>query len=172
MVDVASLNGMQVAVWGPAMWHTIHTLAQNFQPKMRDGYRQFFYQVLPSILPCSHCRTNYPRNAQRAMARMAPPQDPLCCRESCIEFAYLLHDEVNMATSGKPSPPFAEVVRRYESFRSRCSAPQRHRREQGCTEPLPGVPKSRCVMRIVPRDNSVAPCDSIQVDPQVCPWIP
>ena len=58
-------DGMLTSVWGPSMWHTLHTISFNYpvNPKTIDktNYMKFFLS-LKNILPCKYCRINYVKN--------------------------------------------------------------------------------------------------------------
>ena len=137
---------MQVNVWGPSLWHSIHIMAQNFSPDRRVGrksarvaYREFF-DSLRFVLPCSHCRENYPRNKKAAEERLRRSgATPFDSRKSMAKFAYLLHDEVNRCTGKGRSPSFTEVYRFYEQFRSRCAPKRSDVKEDGCYQPMNGL---------------------------------
>ena len=48
---------MLTTVWGPSLWHTLHTISFNYplKPTKRDkiNYKRFIYQ-LRHVLPCKH----------------------------------------------------------------------------------------------------------------------
>ena len=59
--DYKSGDGMLTSVWGPSLWHSLHTVSFNYplNPSMDDKkrYRQFILQ-LKYVLPCKYCRIN------------------------------------------------------------------------------------------------------------------
>ena len=111
----------------------------------RAGYRQFM-ESLADILPCGACRDNYAGNYRDAVeaTHRRVGHGPYESRGAFIYFVWALHNMVN-ETLGKVSQPptFADVVRRFESFRAHCS--QRHADDldtplpdhTGCTEMPP-----------------------------------
>ena len=54
-------DGMLTSVWGPGMWHYLHTMSFNYptNPTKQDKkhYRDFVLQ-LQYVLPCGKCRDN------------------------------------------------------------------------------------------------------------------
>ena len=52
---------MLTAVWGPGLWHYMHTMSFNYPlnptEKEKKHYRNFIYN-LQHTLPCKHCRVN------------------------------------------------------------------------------------------------------------------
>ena len=53
--DYKSGDGMLTTVWGPGMWHFLHTMSFNYpiEPSLEDKmkYRDFVLQ-LQNVLPC------------------------------------------------------------------------------------------------------------------------
>jgi len=66
--DYSSSNGMLTSVWGPSMWHTLHTISFNYpvNPSKKDvkNYKYFILN-LQYILPCSYCRENLKNNFKK-----------------------------------------------------------------------------------------------------------
>ena len=63
--DFESGDGMLTTVWGPSIWHFLHTMSFNYPVKpTREQKRQYkdFMMSLGKVLPCRHCRENYPKN--------------------------------------------------------------------------------------------------------------
>ena len=58
-------DGMLTTVWGPGMWHYLHTMSFNYpvHPTKEDKkhYKDFVLQ-LQHVLPCSKCRENLKKN--------------------------------------------------------------------------------------------------------------
>ena len=58
-------DGMLTTVWGPSMWHYLHTMSFNYpnNPTAREKrhYRDFILS-LRHVLPCRYCRENLDRN--------------------------------------------------------------------------------------------------------------
>ena len=54
-----SKDGMMTSIWGPSMWHTMHTISFNYpvKPTYKDkiNYKKFITN-LKYILPCCKCR--------------------------------------------------------------------------------------------------------------------
>ena len=66
--DYNSNDGMLTAVWGPGLWHALHTISFNYpvNPSQQDKkhYRDFILQ-LRWVLPCGKCRKNFVKNLQK-----------------------------------------------------------------------------------------------------------
>ena len=166
--DFTSDSGMLTSVWGPALWHTLHTISFNYpaQPdaETQRRYRRFL-RGMRHVLPCRHCRENYRNNAKAAGYGDAV----FASRDAFSRFIFRLHNHVNRML-GKPEHSSYDKVRdQYENFRSRClqdptSCPPAAAlteqevaevstaTEKGCTEPLYGQ-KSKCLIRIVPKES-------------------
>ena len=63
--DYNSNDGMLTSVWGPGMWHYLHTMSFNYpvSPTRTDKlhYMQFV-KSLVHVLPCGKCRKNLRKN--------------------------------------------------------------------------------------------------------------
>ena len=153
-------DGMITAVWGPPLWHTLHTISFNYPTHPDHETRKKYYRFIRSlghVLPCGHCRNNYGHNLQDLQFSKAHFRN----RDTFSRFIFQLHEHVNAMLGKPPSGLTYEKVReRYENFRSRCvteqqpvEVPVEAPTERGCTEPLYGK-KSKCIMRIVPTESS------------------
>ena len=154
-----SNSGMLTSVWGPSLWHFLHTVSFNYpvNPTVQDkkNYTKFILN-LQNILPCKYCRINLKKNLK-----------DVCFDNSCFEnrenfskFIYKLHNHVNKMLGKNYNKSYEEVRDNYENFRSRCKKTLKKRgggrknkkKESGCTNPLYGK-KSKCLIRIVPKNS-------------------
>jgi hypothetical protein len=146
--ELNSGDGMLTTVWGPGLWHYLHTMSFNYPtrptPMDKKHYKEFILQ-LQYVLPCKHCRTNLVKNLKELPLLNEHMKD----RESFSRYIYNLHEHINTML-GKPSNlTYEEVRERYEHFRARCGK-QVVQVEKGCTESLYGE-KSKCILKIVPQ---------------------
>jgi hypothetical protein len=168
--DYNAGDGMLTTVWGPPMWHYLHTMSFNYpvNPTMEDkhNYRDFVLN-LRNVLPCKYCRINLKTNLKQMPLTMSVMKD----RESFSRYIYELHELVNRMLKKSSGLSYCDVRERYEHFRARCTDEKpslfkfkrlksRKKREKGCTEPLYGK-KSKCVLNIVPQDEKGA---SLKID--------
>lgn len=172
--DYYSGDGMLTTVWGPSMWHFLHTMSFNYpvNPTEEDKkhYREFMLN-LQYILPCKYCRQNLTKNYKVFPLRSSDMHD----RESFSRYVYKLHEMVNKMLKKKSGLSYCDVRERYEHFRSRCTDEkpklfdikaykerknQTKKKEKGCTEPLYGK-KSKCIIKIVPQEEK---CKTMQID--------
>ena len=153
--DFNSNDGMLTYVWGPALWHTLHTISFNYPVKptkeQQKDYCDFFTN-LKNILPCKYCRDSYEKNLK--LLPLSTKQ--LKSRETFSRWLYEMHELVNKNLGKKSNLSYEDVRDRYEYFRSRCLIDPKKintsKKEKGCTEPLYGV-KSKCIINIVPKDS-------------------
>lgn len=163
--DYNAGDGMLTTVWGPPMWHYLHTMSFNYpvNPTKEDkrNYRDFVLN-LRYVLPCKYCRMNLKTNLRQMPLTMTHMKD----RESFSRYIYELHELVNRMLKKSSGLSYCDVRERYEHFRARCTDENpklfkfkrlntRKKKEKGCTEPLYGK-KSKCVLNIVPQDENVA----------------
>ena len=166
--DYYSGDGMLTTVWGPAMWHSLHTISFNYPvkptKKEKKDYRRFILN-LQNVLPCRYCRENLKRNFKAHPLRVCDMKD----RDSFSRYIYKLHEVVNKMLGKKSGLSYCDVRERYEHFRARCTQDKpkmfsfrktKKKKEKGCTEPLYGK-KAKCVMKIVPQDEK---CKTLVID--------
>ncbi len=167
--DFHSGDGMLTTVWGPSMWHFLHTMSFNYPvtptPEQKRHYMDFILN-LRNILPCKYCRMNLTNNLATRPLKMCHMES----RDTFSRFVYDLHETVNKLLGKNSGLSYCDVRERYEHFRSRCTqdAPKvfnfkefyrgkmgkNGRHEKGCTEPLYGK-KAKCVISIVPQEVKV-----------------
>ena len=163
--DYNAGDGMLTTVWGPAMWHYLHTMSFNYpvEPTLENKkhYRDFVLN-LRNVLPCKYCRINLTNNLKKKPLQMCHMKN----RYTFSKYIYELHETVNKMLNKKSNLSYCDVRERYEHFRSRCTDEKpkvftfkrtktKRKREKGCTEPLYGK-KSKCVINIVPQEDKSA----------------
>jgi len=168
--DYKSGDGMLTSVWGPPMWHYLHTMSFNYPvnptPENKKHYKDFIIN-LQYVLPCKYCRINLTNNFKKKPLQMCHMEN----RDTFSRYIYDLHEIVNKMLHKKSQLSYCEVRERYEHFRSRCTEEKpkifnfkqtstRRKKEKGCTEPLYGK-KSKCVINIVPQEDKRA---TLQID--------
>tara|TARA_B100000902_G_C27113083_1_gene814660 strand:+ start:150 stop:719 length:570 start_codon:yes stop_codon:yes gene_type:complete len=164
--DFISGDGMLTTVWGPSMWHYLHTMSFNYPinptASEKKYYRDFIIN-LQNVLPCRHCRVNLKNNFKVHPLRMCDMKN----RESFSRYIYKLHELINKMLKKKSGLSYCDIRERYEHFRARCTNEKpklfkfrKTRKEKGCTEPLYGK-KSKCVIKIVPQEEK---CKTLQID--------
>ena len=141
---------MMTSVWGPSMWHYLHTMSFNYPvtpTHIEKKHYMNFVKSLRHTLPCKHCRINLVTNFKQLPFTMECMQS----RDTFSRYIYNLHKKSGLS--------YCDVRERYEHFRARCvedkpkifKVPHNKtkKKEKGCTEPLYGK-KSKCVIKIVP----------------------
>jgi len=162
--EYSSGDGMLTTVWGPSMWHYLHTMSFNYpvNPTEDDKkhYKEFIIN-LQYVLPCKYCRQNLTNNFKVFPLKACHMKD----RESFSKYVYKLHEMVNKLLGKKSGLSYCDVRERYEHFRSRCTDEKpkifdirktlklnKNKKEKGCTEPLYGK-KAKCIIKIVPQEE-------------------
>jgi hypothetical protein len=160
-------DGMLTSVWGPSMWHYLHTMSFNYpvEPsKENKHYYKEFIKNLQYTLPCKYCRINLKNNFKAHPIKECHMKD----RESFSKYIYELHELVNKMLNKKSGLKYCDVRERYEHFRARCSNEKlkifkfnkTKKKEKGCTEPLYGK-KAKCIIKIVPHEKK---CKTLEID--------
>ena len=159
-------DGMLTTVWGPSMWHYLHTMSFNYPVKPTNEDKKHYHNFILSlqyVLPCKYCRINLKNNLKHNPIRQCDMKN----RETFSRYVYKLHEIVNKMLKKKSNLTYCDVRERYENFRSRCTddikilkdenklfkfKKNKTKKEKGCTEPLYGK-KAKCVINIVPQDH-------------------
>ena len=159
--DFISGDGMLTAVWGPSLWHYLHTLSFNYPWKptqeQKKAYREQIL-LLEKTLPCKYCRINIKNNFKTCPLKSCHLKN----RDTFSRYVYQLHETVNKMLGKKSGLTYCDVRERYEHFRARCltekkarakiwKTQKRKKRESGCTESLYGK-KAKCILQIVPHN--------------------
>ena len=156
--DFNSGDGMLTSVWGPSLWHSLHTMSFNYPTnptnKQKIHYRNFVLN-LQYVLPCKYCRMNLVNNFKALPLKMSYMKN----RETFSRYVYELHELINRMLGKKSGLTYEMVQERYEHFRARCTETKKKqqrvykfKKEKGCTEPLYGK-KAKCVIKIIPQDK-------------------
>lgn len=162
--DFGSGDGMLTSVWGPSLWHTLHTISFNYpvKPTTKDklNYRNFVLQ-LKYTLPCKYCRMNLRKNFKELPLTMGKMKS----REIFSKYIYDLHELINKMLKKKSNLTYEDVSQRYEHFRARCSLKfdfenKNKTHKKGCVIPFHKV-KSKGIVKIVPIQTK---CESLQID--------
>jgi len=159
--DFNSPDGMLTSVWGPPLWHTLHTISFNYPVKPTKGDKENYYNYfnsLKNILPCKYCRDNLKNNLKSVPLRKSVFKN----RDTLSKWVYDLHENINKMLNKKSNLTYEQVRERYEHFRARCLEKKTNsKKEKGCTKSLYGI-KGKCVLNIVPKDNK----QSFVMDPK------
>jgi len=162
--DYNSGDGMLTSVWGPSLWHYLHTMSFNYpvQPTLEEKKHYMnFILSLQYVLPCKYCRMNLKTNFKQLPLTMQTMKS----RDTFSHYIYNLHELINKMLHKKSNLSYCDVRERYEHFRSRCTNEKPtiftfkklnsktfKNKEKGCTEPLYGK-KSKCIIKIVPQEE-------------------
>lgn len=172
----SSGDGMLTNIWGPGLWHYLHTMSFNYpvNPSLKDKHYYYtFMKNLGYVLPCVYCRNNYKINIKN----IPLTKNVFSCRDSFSRYVYNLHEHVNEMLGKKSNLTYEMVRDRYEHFRSRCGTKNpvkatrktynntKKYKESGCVDPLHGK-KSKCVLKIVPITTQ---CETLKIDKSIIP---
>ena len=156
--DYNSPDGMMTSIWGPPMWHILHTVSFNYPVEPTEEQKKNyynFYSNLVNILPCRYCRENLCKNFKKLPLNKSVFKN----RDSLSRYIYAIHEEINKMLGKKSNLTYEMVRDRYEHFRSRCLNEneikiQKTNKETGCTQSLYGI-KGKCVLTIVPKTKKI-----------------
>lgn len=121
--DYNAGDGMITSVWGPPLWHYLHTMSFNYPvnptAEEKKHYMNFILN-LRYVLPCKYCRMNLKNNFKQLPLKMCDMKN----RETFSRYVYNLHELVNRMLHKKSNLTYCDVRERYEHFRSRCTDEQ------------------------------------------------
>ena len=173
--DYQSGEGMLTSVWGPSLWHTLHTISFNYPVKPTKEQKKNHKNLILNLrytMPCKYCRINLRKNLKAHPLRQCDLKD----RDKFSKWVYGLHEHVNKMLGKNSGLTFCQVRERYENFRSRCtkkeikkkiikikSKKKTRKKEKGCTEPFYGK-KAKLCLKIVPQENRMK---TFQMDKKV-----
>ena len=87
-------DGMLTTVWGPSMWHYLHTMSFNYPnnptKEEKKQYKNFILQ-LQYVLPCKYCRVNLKNNFKHMPIKECHMKN----RFTFSKYIYDLHEFVN-----------------------------------------------------------------------------
>ena len=156
--DYSSGSGMITTIWGPSLWHFLHTISFNY-PVIPTSSQQKYYKnfiiSLENILPCKYCRENLKKN----LKTLPITNKVLENRDTFSRYMFDLHELINKMLDKKSNLSYEEVRERYEHFRSRCIpikktiTKRKKKKEKGCIHPLHGSRKKKCILQIVPKTS-------------------
>jgi hypothetical protein len=164
--EYMSGDGMMTSIWGPAMWHSLHTISFDYPvnptSEEKKHYKEFI-QNLKYVLPCKYCRINLTNNLKIHPIRDCDMKN----RETFSRYVYNLHEVINKMLGKRSGLSYCDVRERYEHFRSRCTQSEskklfkfnktrknkgKNNKEKGCTAPLYGK-NAKCVIKIIPEEE-------------------
>ena len=156
-----SNDGMMTYTWGPALWHSLHTMSFNYSvtPTLKQKQEYYaFFTSLQWVLPCKYCRDNYKENLKILPLNTSALKN----RETLSRWVYQLHNLVNKNLKKPITLTYEQVRDRYEHFRSRCLKTDEisESKEKGCTQPLKGE-KCKLLLSIVPKSVN---CETFKID--------
>lgn len=114
---------MNTSSWGPRTWVYTHTVAQNYSPKDKNIYKDFFV-ILKDILPCKYCRASYSE-----FVKELPIDGFLGSKEDLTYWFYLIHNKVNDKLRNQGfihtrNPSFKCIYKKYDRILSKADDPK------------------------------------------------
>ena len=93
--DFNSGDGMLTYVWGPGLWHALHTMSFNYpvKPSKEDKKNYFtYFTSLVNTLPCRYCRENYKKNTSKG-SKTHLSMSTMKDRETLSRWLFNLHEK-------------------------------------------------------------------------------
>jgi hypothetical protein len=126
-------NGFVSAIWGPALWLSIHCISMNYPSNPTEADQQTYrtwFEGLEFVLPCGTCRNNFRQNL------IAIGYNANQHFQSRLMFSYMvyrLHNNIRKMQGKSTDMTFCECIRLYEQFRAQDCTPNTKDGEGGCS---------------------------------------
>ena len=118
--NYTSDDGMLTTIWGPSLWHVLHTMSFNYPMNptkiQKIKYRSLILN-LKYTLPCKYCRINLIKNFKCLPLTMKQMKN----RYTFSKYVYNLHEHINKMLNKESGLTYSDVRERYEHFRARCT---------------------------------------------------
>ena len=133
--DISNINnGIITKIWGPSTWISLHAITFGYplEPteKNKEDYKKYF-ELVGDTLPCKYCRISYKEFILSGCTRLT--MDTMKNRHTLTRWMYDIHERVNKKLGVDYGVTYDDVVKRYETFRAKCST---NIKEKGCIMPL------------------------------------
>ena len=118
--DYQSGDGMLTSIWGPSLWHYLHTMSFNYPVCPTNEEKKDYKNIiifLKKILPCKYCRVNMVKNLKAVPLN----NKALKNRTNFSKWMFQLHEHINKMLNKKSGLTYCKIRERYEHFRSRCT---------------------------------------------------
>ena len=133
-LDSNANNGMITKIWGPPTWISLHTITFGYPlnptDEQKESYKKYF-ELIGDILPCKYCRISYKEFISDGCTQLT--DDVMKNRHTLTRWMYDVHERVNKKLGIDYGITFDNVVKRYETYRAKCS---NDIKEKGCVMPL------------------------------------
>ena len=127
-------NGMITKIWGPPTWISLHSITFGYPlnptDEQKENYKKYF-ELIGDILPCKYCRISYKEFISNGCTQLT--DNVMKNRHTLTRWMYDIHERVNKKLGMDYGITFDDVVRRYETYRAKCS---NNIKEKGCIMPL------------------------------------
>jgi len=114
-IDYHSGDGMLTSVWGPSLWHFLHTMSFNYPVHPSDKDKEHYLNFMRSlqyVLPCKYCRTNLKRNYKELPISKGTMKD----RDTFSKYVYDLHEHINKMLHKKIQSQLRRCKRKIRTF--------------------------------------------------------
>ena len=123
--DYNSKDGMLTSVWGPSMWHTLHTISFNYPCKPTYTQKKQYMNYMKSlvnVLPCGACRENLKKNYKTLPITLSVMKN----RNTFSRYVYKLHELVNKMLNKKSVETNVERKKENENFEGKNITPEKN----------------------------------------------
>ncbi|AYV77010.1 MAG: Erv1/Alr family disulfide thiol oxidoreductase [Barrevirus sp.] len=118
------MPGILPSVWGNCAWKFLHSITfdypeQDPSNEEKQLYKSYF-ESLAYIIPCSECRESYAKFIKEKGTELN--DSVFKNRESLSKWLYNVHNAVNNKLGKATDITYADLVKKYESFRANCES--------------------------------------------------
>ena len=97
------MNFRSQLVWGPHLWHYLHTLGATYNPDRQKEAVRRLLDSLPDLLPCKKCSKHLEEKYKNPPFHAAGRESALRSQRALAVWVTKLHDEVSSCVGGSKS---------------------------------------------------------------------
>lgn len=127
-------NGMITKIWGPPTWESMHSFSFGYPMEPTEEHKKnykAYYTLIGDVLPCKYCRESYKKFITTGKTKLT--DEVMKNRYTLTFWLYEVHNAVNDKLGVSYDITYEDVVKRYESFRAKCT---KVKNVKGCLNPL------------------------------------
>ena len=112
-----SSQGMSSNLWGPPLWHYLHTISFNYPVSPTTQHKKDYYNLMVNIgktLPCKFCRDNFMKNFEQVPLNNYSLKN----RNTFSRWMYRFHSHINKMLGKPTNIKYEEVKIKFNNLRA------------------------------------------------------
>ncbi len=121
--ETGILTNMNVKIWGPPMWVSLHTISFSYpiNPTNIDkqNFKQYF-TLVGDMLPCILCKNSYKEFIKSGETKL--DDEVMLNKDNLTKWLYHLHNKVNFKLGVNYDVSYDDICKKYNSYIVSCSS--------------------------------------------------